>query len=82
MQHQILIDTHLFLLTKMMPFRHGAVALGWAKETGQARTGQAGRALLNKTGGKIDNLTTTTATPNTSQQKNKMCLDEEPKTAA
>jgi hypothetical protein len=44
--------------------------------------GQAWRALLHKAGGKIDNLNKTTATPQTSQQKNKMCLDQGPKTAA
>jgi len=31
---------------------------------------------------KIENLKLTTATPNTSRQKKKMCPDEEPKTAA
>jgi hypothetical protein len=76
-----------FLLTQMMPFRHGAggarlrtnMGQAW---TGQNWTGQAWRVLLDKAGGKIDNLNKTTATPQTSQQKNKMCLDQGPKTAA
>jgi hypothetical protein len=51
--------------------------------TGQAfELRRLDRALLNETGGKIENLTTTPATPTTSQQKKQMRLDEEPKTAA
>jgi hypothetical protein len=66
----------------MMPFRHGACGARLRTNMGQAWTGQAWRVLLNKTGGKIDNLNKTTATPQASRQKNKMCLDQGPKTAA
>jgi hypothetical protein len=82
MQHQILIEMHLFLLTEKMPFRHGA---GGARlgDKDRAGLGLAGLGeLLDTTSGKIKTLTTTTATPNRSQQKTKMCPDEEPKTAA
>jgi hypothetical protein len=81
MQHQILIEMHLFLLTEKMPFRHGAGGARSGTKTGQAWTGQAWRALLDTTSGKIKTLTTT-ATPNKSWQKTKMRPDEEPKTAA
>jgi hypothetical protein len=64
----------------MMPFRHGAGGARLRTNMGQAWTGLA--RLLNKAGGKIDNLKKTTATPQTSRQKNKMCLDQGPKTAA
>jgi hypothetical protein len=66
----------------MMPFRHGADGARLRTNTGQAWTGQAWRVLLNKTGGKIDNLNKATATRKRRGKKTRCVWDQGPKTAA